>query len=87
MSRIFWFKSPNQLVLDILFKKLLNPYIMVDTFEKIKVDNPVVDLDGDEMTRIIWQLIKDKVSFASTQTLHPLTDCIYFSARLAFPRY
>lgn len=34
---------------------------MVDTFEKIKVDNPVVDLDGDEMTRIIWQLIKDKL--------------------------
>jgi len=29
--------------------------------EKIKVDNPVVDLDGDEMTRIIWQLIKDKL--------------------------
>ncbi len=26
---------------------------------KIKVANPVVDLDGDEMTRIIWQLIKD----------------------------
>lgn len=58
------FKSPNQILLDILFKKLLNPYIMVDTFEKIKVDNPVVDLDGDEMTRIIWQLIKDKVSLA-----------------------
>ena len=35
---------------------------MVDSFEKIKVDKPVVDLDGDEMTRIIWQLIKDKVS-------------------------
>lgn len=34
---------------------------MVDAFEKIKVDKPVVDLDGDEMTRIIWQLIKDKV--------------------------
>jgi isocitrate dehydrogenase len=29
--------------------------------QKIKVDNPVVDLDGDEMTRIIWQLIKDKL--------------------------
>ena len=28
---------------------------------KIKVDNPVVDLDGDEMTRVIWQQIKDKV--------------------------
>lgn len=64
MSRIFWFKCPIKLLLDILFKKLLNPYIMVDTFEKIKVDNPVVDLDGDEMTRIIWQLIKDKVSLA-----------------------
>jgi isocitrate dehydrogenase len=31
---------------------------------KIKVENPVVDLDGDEMTRIIWQIIKDKVSIA-----------------------
>ena len=28
---------------------------------KIKVANPVVDLDGDEMTRIIWQWIKDKL--------------------------
>ena len=28
---------------------------------KIKVKNPVVELDGDEMTRIIWQSIKDKV--------------------------
>jgi isocitrate dehydrogenase len=30
---------------------------------KIKVANPVVDLDGDEMTRIIWNLIKDKLIF------------------------
>src|ERR1700730_6578188 len=28
---------------------------------KIKVANPVADLDGDEMTRIIWKLIKDKL--------------------------
>ncbi|MFM8635712.1 MAG: NADP-dependent isocitrate dehydrogenase [Planctomycetia bacterium] len=28
---------------------------------KIKVAGPVVDLDGDEMTRIIWQFIKDKL--------------------------
>ena len=28
---------------------------------KILVKNPVVELDGDEMTRIIWQLIKDKL--------------------------
>ncbi|MGD9868389.1 MAG: NADP-dependent isocitrate dehydrogenase, partial [Hyphomicrobiales bacterium] len=34
---------------------------------KIKVKNPVVELDGDEMTRIIWQLIKDKL-------IHPYLD-------------
>ena len=28
---------------------------------KIKVANPVVEIDGDEMTRIIWQMIKDKL--------------------------
>ncbi len=30
---------------------------------KIVVKNPVVDMDGDEMTRIIWKLIKDKLIF------------------------
>lgn len=34
---------------------------------KIKVENPVVELDGDEMTRIIWQYIKDKL-------IHPYLD-------------
>ncbi len=34
---------------------------------KIKVQNPVVELDGDEMTRIIWKLIKDKL-------IHPYLD-------------
>jgi isocitrate dehydrogenase len=34
---------------------------------KIKVANPVVELDGDEMTRIIWQYIKDKL-------IHPFLD-------------
>src|SRR5215211_8203683 len=29
--------------------------------QKIKVGNPVVELDGDEMTRIIWKFIKDKL--------------------------
>ena len=29
--------------------------------EKIKVKNPIVEMDGDEMTRIIWHLIKDKL--------------------------
>ena len=34
---------------------------------KIKVQNPVVELDGDEMTRIIWDLIKKKL-------IHPYLD-------------
>jgi isocitrate dehydrogenase len=29
--------------------------------QKIKVENPVVDLDGDEMTRVIWDMIKNKL--------------------------
>ncbi|WP_270730266.1 NADP-dependent isocitrate dehydrogenase [Shimia sp. Alg240-R146] len=28
---------------------------------KIKVDNPIVEMDGDEMTRIMWQFIKEKL--------------------------
>ena len=28
---------------------------------KIKVANPIVELDGDEMTRIMWHFIKDKL--------------------------
>ncbi|GAB3499492.1 NADP-dependent isocitrate dehydrogenase [Flexivirga lutea] len=35
--------------------------------EKIKVTNPIVELDGDEMTRIIWQFIKDRL-------IHPYLD-------------
>jgi isocitrate dehydrogenase len=35
--------------------------------DRIKVANPVVELDGDEMTRIIWQAIKDKL-------IHPYLD-------------
>jgi isocitrate dehydrogenase len=34
---------------------------------KIKVKNPIVEMDGDEMTRIIWKLIKDKL-------IHPYLD-------------
>jgi isocitrate dehydrogenase len=33
---------------------------------KIKVDNPVVDMDGDEMTKIIWKWIKERVSYLTT---------------------
>ena len=36
--------------------------VAVATSGKIKVQNPVVDMDGDEMTRVIWKFIKDKVT-------------------------
>ncbi|KAL0461697.1 UNVERIFIED_CONTAM: Isocitrate dehydrogenase [NADP], chloroplastic/mitochondrial [Sesamum latifolium] len=31
--------------------------------EKVRVQNPVVEMDGDEMTRVIWKMIKDKLIF------------------------
>ncbi len=33
-----------------------------DATQRIKVDQPVVEMDGDEMTRIIWEFIKEKVN-------------------------
>lgn len=33
------------------------------SIKKIKVTNPVVEMDGDEMTRIIWKNIKDELIF------------------------
>ena len=37
------------------------------SFRKVKVANPVVDIDGDEMTRVIWNWIKEK-------HIHPYVD-------------
>ncbi len=47
----------------------LNRLICANTFafNKIKVKNPIAELDGDEMTRIIWQQIKDEL-------IHPFLD-------------
>src|SRR5262245_59672432 len=48
----------------------LSPVIRVpqgSPMAKIQVRNPVVEMDGDEMTRIIWQLIKEKL-------IHPYLD-------------
>jgi isocitrate dehydrogenase len=46
---------------------------------KIKVTNPVVELDGDEMTRIIWKDIKDKL-------IHPFLDIdlMYFDLGIEY---
>src|SRR5262245_27831378 len=37
------------------------------TMDKIKVKNPIVEMDGDEMTRVIWARIKE-------QLIHPYLD-------------
>lgn len=46
---------------------------LTDADRRIKVAQPVVEMDGDEMTRIIWEFIKEKVKHwgggLTTQTL------------------
>jgi isocitrate dehydrogenase len=59
--------------LRVAVRRRFPPVSKARTMAKIKVANPVVDIDGDEMTRIIWQLIKDKL-------IHPYLDVelLYF---------
>ena len=46
-----------------MYIKHLNSIIKIyfSKMSKIAVKNPVVELDGDEMTRIIWEFIKNKL--------------------------
>lgn len=61
--------------------------------KRIKVENPVVELDGDEMTRIIWAWIKEmvcllilfkKIFFFYVQLIFPYVnvDCKYYDLSL-----
>ncbi|XP_054158040.1 isocitrate dehydrogenase [NADP], mitochondrial-like [Oppia nitens] len=47
------------------------------TDRRIKVDNPVVEMDGDEMTRIIWEKIKEKLIFPYLDL-----ECLYYDLGL-----
>ncbi|CAG0880230.1 unnamed protein product [Cyprideis torosa] len=47
------------------------------TGSRIEVKNPVVELDGDEMTRIIWDMIKQKLIFPYLKV-----ECLYFDLGL-----
>ncbi len=49
------------------------------TGKRIKVDKPVVEMDGDEMTRIIWQMIKDKLIFPYLDV-----ECLYYDLGLEY---
>ena len=42
---------------------------------KIKVENPVVEIDGDEMTRVIWQFIKDKLILRTSTSTCATSTC------------
>ena len=45
---------------------------------KIPVKGPVVELDGDEMTRIIWKKIREEVSLSITYRVYPKGPALYF---------
>jgi isocitrate dehydrogenase len=38
-------------------------FIVSDAAQRVAAKNPVVEMDGDEMTRIIWARIKEKLIF------------------------
>ncbi|SRR6266702_1608892 len=54
--------------------------------EKIVVKNPIVELDGDEMTRIIWKKIREEVrsmsSFFLTASIDVSLNCGSSSSRI-----
>merc|ERR1712190_340900 len=47
--------------------------------KRIKVANPVVEMDGDEMTRIIWEKIKERLIFPYVDV-----DCKYYDLGLPY---
>jgi isocitrate dehydrogenase len=49
---------------------------------KIKVKNPVVEIDGDEMTRIIWDMIKERLILPYLDI-----DLHYYDLGIESPRY
>ena len=50
---------------------------------KIKVKNPVVELDGDEMTRIIWEFIKNKLILPYLDLGIEYYDCLLYTSDAA----
>ncbi|KAA3479558.1 isocitrate dehydrogenase [NADP] [Gossypium australe] len=55
----------NQLVFSPHFPRAISLRCFASSsgFDKVQVLNPIVEMDGDEMTRIIWSLVKDKLIF------------------------
>ncbi|PON84229.1 Isocitrate dehydrogenase NADP-dependent [Trema orientale] len=56
--------SPNRLTFSARFTPAsLRCYASSSGIDRIQVQNPIVEMDGDEMTRIIWAMIKEKLIF------------------------
>ena len=56
------------------------------SFKKVKVAKPVVDVDGDEMTRVIWAWIKEKVK-KTYSYMDFSTSCLMLISRLSTMTY
>ncbi|XP_020520852.1 isocitrate dehydrogenase [NADP] isoform X2 [Amborella trichopoda] len=52
--------NPSSLSLS---KCSVHCFAQTATIDRIKVQNPIVEMDGDEMTRVIWKMIKDKLIY------------------------
>eukprot|EP00112_Aurelia_sp_Birch-Aquarium-sp1_P009125 Seg2025.1 transcript_id=Seg2025.1/GoldUCD/mRNA.D3Y31 product="Isocitrate dehydrogenase" protein_id=Seg2025.1/GoldUCD/D3Y31 len=73
----------EQLLKDVRVASLNNAVLQQRNYSdghgKVKVDNPIVELDGDEMTRIIWEKIKEKLIFPYLDL-----DCKYYDLGLPY---
>ena len=69
MNFIYFILKTQQMLSRALKQKaqLCQPVCARAFGHKIKVANPVVDMDGDEMTKIIWKWIKERVSYLIKQ--------------------
>ena len=63
----------------IVYNKTILQVKEVENMEKIQMTTPLVEMDGDEMTRILWQAIKEKL-------LLPFVDlkCEYYDLGLPY---
>lgn len=58
LKQLIWLKFTPP---EIFFHREKRSRFSQMDLEKIKVDNPIVEMDGDEMTRVIWKSIKEKL--------------------------
>ena len=56
----------------------------MENFKKIKMTTPLVEMDGDEMTRVLWTMIKDELLHGVSSYQMPIAPsiCMRESARV-----